>query len=253
MKNPKAYKNYFGGKESPGTYQTLINLIPPHALYYSPFLGNDAVYRHIKPADCSYLSDIDPDVIKAWNDAGYRDFHQHRVVCADAIKELMRIDLTLNAFLGGMPRVKPEGVFVFLDPPYPLNSRKSNKSVYRFEMTDSDHAVLLAYISHPDFQRYKVMICTYPNDLYHAVLSKWNHKDYYSTIRGGVALERVYYNYPTPGPLHDSRYYGGNFRQREQFKRIQASLVKKVKQVPADLRPSIIADIVTSLQNLNNE
>src|ERR1700693_1648241 len=60
------YSSYFGGKSGPGTYQTIINHIPPHDVFYSLFLGNCGVARHIKPAAFNVYNDIDPVICDAW-------------------------------------------------------------------------------------------------------------------------------------------------------------------------------------------
>lgn len=41
---------YLGGKSQAGTYQRIINLIPPHDVYIEPFLGGGAIARLKRPA-----------------------------------------------------------------------------------------------------------------------------------------------------------------------------------------------------------
>lgn len=39
----KPFETYFGGKAGSGTYQTIINQIPPHRVYIEPFVGGGAI------------------------------------------------------------------------------------------------------------------------------------------------------------------------------------------------------------------
>lgn len=55
-----ASMSYAGGKEGPGVFQTIINLMPSHSTYIEPFLGNAAVMRHKKPARLNIGVDLDP-------------------------------------------------------------------------------------------------------------------------------------------------------------------------------------------------
>jgi DNA adenine methylase len=249
MKNPAAFKTFFGGKAGSGTYQTLINHIPPHKLYCSFFLGNDAVFRHIKPAEYCLLVDIDKQIIDAWKDVFIPDY-KHALRNADALDNLRNIEMTLNQFASFDFNL--EDVFIFLDPPYLFSSRKSNRPVYKHEMGDKEsHVALLELITDRKFDGYNIMICSYPNSLYEMYLNDWDHVDFYSRIRGGVALERIYTNYKISSlnELHDYRYLGGNFREREKFKRISVNLMKKLDRLDPVLKNSIIADIVSQLSN----
>ena len=59
---------YPGGKNAPGVYQTIINLMPPHAVYIEPFLGSGAVMRMKRPALQNIGIDADPQAIARWQD-----------------------------------------------------------------------------------------------------------------------------------------------------------------------------------------
>lgn len=53
----KPFKTYFGGKNSNGTYQSIINEIPPHNNLIIPFAGNCAITRIINSSAHIYLKD----------------------------------------------------------------------------------------------------------------------------------------------------------------------------------------------------
>jgi DNA adenine methylase len=57
--------SYPGGKNGAGTYQKLINLMPPHEVYIEPFLGGGAIMRLKRAARLSVGVDLDPAPIKA--------------------------------------------------------------------------------------------------------------------------------------------------------------------------------------------
>jgi hypothetical protein len=69
--------SYPGGKAGAGVPHKLINLMPPHPVFCSPFLGNCAVMRLKRPAAYNIGVDLDAEVIAAWvtssgGNAGYR-------------------------------------------------------------------------------------------------------------------------------------------------------------------------------------
>jgi len=56
---------YPGGKNAAGTFQWLINQMPPHSLYCEPFAGSAAIARLKRPAERTILIDLDPGAIAA--------------------------------------------------------------------------------------------------------------------------------------------------------------------------------------------
>jgi len=67
-----------------------------------------------------------------------------------------------------------------------------------------------------------VMISGYYSDIYAKELAGWRTATFKAQTRGGTtATEWVWMNFPEPLELHDYRYLGSNFRQRERIKRKQ--------------------------------
>jgi len=254
MKNkaPQPFKTYFGGKSGDGTYQTLINHIPPHKVYCSFFCGNDAVYRNMRRSVYALLMDLDPTVIDSWLDVGYfTDQTYHKIVCSDAFKALDDIKMAMEPFWFDY-KLRLEEIFLFLDPPYMYSTRKSPRPVYKCELgLVPEHRVLLNSVKKLSRQGVKIMLCSYPNDLYDSELSGWNKVEYWSKIRGGVALEAIYMNYQLDGKLHDYRYLGGDFREREKFKRITMNLVAKLNRLEPGLRNKIVAELKSELSKMD--
>jgi DNA adenine methylase len=68
-----------------------------------------------------------------------------------------------------IPKYNRENVFMYLDPPYLLETRK-NKRIYKHELTNDEHEELLKLIC---CSKAKIMISGYMNDLYCKYLSGW--------------------------------------------------------------------------------
>lgn len=57
--------SYFGGKG--GVFRRLINQIPPHRVFVSPFLGRCALMRRKLPAELQVGVEQDADVLAWWS------------------------------------------------------------------------------------------------------------------------------------------------------------------------------------------
>ena len=190
---------YFGGKSLSGIYQKLINMIPPHNIYIEPFLGGGAVMKFKKPAIESIGIDADEHVVKEFECEALP-----RVYCTDALHWL-----NTHSF--------PPDAFIYLDPPYPMETRTCQRPAYRYEFTDEQHKQLLGIIKTLDCM---VMISSYMNELYAEELKDWRLVTFSSRKRNHEkSTECVWMNYPEPIELHDYRYLGETFRDRQNLKR----------------------------------
>jgi DNA adenine methylase len=231
MLDIKPFSLYNGGKNGNGVYQTIINHIPPHEVYMSLFLGNCAITRYIKPAKLNVLNDLDKRVYDAWNEALPFDYMLYNRDAVNILKE----------FIVGKEWDNPN-VFIYLDPPYLMDTRKSDNRLYKHEMTKEDHVDLLSQLN--SILQAKIMISSYPNDIYDKALAGWSTYDFYSTTRNGVALERIYYNYKLTDQRHDYSYLGGNFRERERNTRIIKNMARKLERLDPELRNAVIEMII---------
>lgn len=198
----KPFDTYFGGKQGSGTYQTIINQIPPHRIYVEPFCGGGGIFRMKRPAAISLLNDRDPDVVERWVANGIPLCQSvmalqpgAQITVSSALLQLQMFDYEID---------QPD-VFIYLDPPYMQSTRKSSHR-YQYELADEDHSKLLDIIL--KYKHAKVAISGYPSELYENMLSDWRCLTYQSTTRGAVATEHLYMNYPEPVELHDYRYLG---------------------------------------------
>ncbi|MEM1326191.1 MAG: hypothetical protein AAGI23_09570 [Bacteroidota bacterium] len=202
---------YFGGKGSNGVHQTIINEIPAHEQFVSGYLGACSILRHIRPAN--RIIGIEPN--------GAVLAHWYNRKCSIPLE----LELIQGKFLDVLPLLTlSAATYIYLDPPYPLDSRKQARLRYEYEMDDTDHKALLATIKEIDCP---VGISTYPNRLYARELKDWRRIEFQATTRRGMATEWFYMNYPKPKLLHDYSYYGKSYHKRQDFKRRKHRLLNK--------------------------
>lgn len=225
--------SYPGSKNGHGVKQTIINRMPPHRVYIEAFLGSGAIMRAKKPALINIGIDADPAVIaKAADIAGSIGVSgdvvpQFRFECGDALGILQKY-----------PFVGDE--LVYLDPPYLASTRAMARPMYRHELGDDRHPFLL------DIARRlpcPVMISGYWSRLYEGHLRHWHAIEYKSMTRSGQATEFLWCNFPPPVALHDYRYLGTDFRERERIKRRKESWTTRLRHMPVLERQAVLAAI----------
>ena len=217
-------RTYPGGKAGNGVYQTIINLMPPHKTYIETHLGGGAILKKKRPASRNIGIDLDPEVISSWR--GHRDPNL----------EIYNTDSV--SFLKSYPFSGEE--LVYCDPPYLQETRKTGK-IYRFEYTQAQHIRLLECIRQLNCM---VLISGYPSSLYDEYLEGWNRIAFQAQTRGGVpATEHVWFNYKEPLELHDTRFLGKNYRERERIKKKAARWVKRFQGLPVLEKQAIIREL----------
>lgn len=86
-----------------------------------------------------------------------------------------------------------DNIFMYLDPPYVLGTRKGRRKQYRYEMSDADHEELLKLILKSPA---KIMISGYESEMYNDYLRGWEKRQFQSCAEGGsVRTETVWMNY----------------------------------------------------------
>jgi DNA adenine methylase len=106
---------------------------------------------------------------------------------------------------------------IYCDPPYLMSTRSSHRRIYRCEMTDKDHKHLLEIIKGLPCL---IMISGYLSEMYAQALHDWRTATFTTRTRGGkIATEWLWMNFQEPLELHDYRYLGKNFRERERIQR----------------------------------
>jgi hypothetical protein len=231
---------YPGGKGSPGVVQKIINQIPPHRVYIEPFLGSGRVILAKKRAQVSIGVEVDQSVIdRFWRPAANRTWAEddHVVLCGDAI-----------SYLRDLKYDPGDKVFIYCDPPYLFDTRANASPIYNYEFGEvGQHKELLTVLKSLP---YMVAISAYPSSLYSEMLQEWRSITYKSRTRGGKSVPEVLWmNYPEPAKLHDYRFLGDNFRERERIGRIRKRWIARLARLPALERYALLgmfADLTSS-------
>lgn len=220
---------YPGGKAGSGVYQRIISQMPPHEYYVEPFLGGGAVMRHKRPARFNLGIDLDGAVVQRaanlarageWISWPYKDLAGYP---ANAVSwEWHQLDA-----VDWLKRWKPPAsTVVYCDPPYPMSTRSSQRRMYRYELEDERHQELLRVLVRLPAL---VMVSGYSCELYDLALSSWRVVKYRTMTRGGRMVDEcLWCNFPEPVELHDYRYLGRDFRERERIRRKQARWVARL-------------------------
>lgn len=233
----KVFDTYPGGKGGDGVYQTIIRHIPPHDVFLSGFLGNCAVMRHKLPANVNIGVDVDPKVIQAWAEKRSELFQSDSVFSAAVQLDLFHLDF-FEFYSKFFQAWNYPDCFLFLDPPYLKDTRRDSVSdLYAHEFTESQHRQLLSIALSV---RSRVMICCYDNPLYADLLSSWTKVDYTGRTRHGSVTETIYMNYKLTGQLHDYRYCGKDYIDRQRISRKVNRHVEKLKRLPDAERNAIL-------------
>jgi site-specific DNA-adenine methylase len=212
---------YPGGKFR--CYQKLINLIPPHRVYIETHLGGGAVLRHKAPAKLNFGIDRNAAVIEKFDLHGDARF---RFIISKA-----------EDFLVNYPFSGDE--FVYADPPYWPKARRSRRSQYHYDYSEDDHIQLLKLLRKLPCA---VMISGYGNATYDKILSDWRKQIFIGTSHVGRREETVWLNYE-PAILHDTRFLGKTFRDRQTIKRKRARWMSRFRREPVGVQQAILSDL----------
>lgn len=213
---------YPGGKAA--CFRQIVNQMPPHRTYIETHLGGGGVFLNKRPADRSVGIDIDQAALDLHGDA-WRD---GRI-------ELVRADAA--TWLRNMPREVFSNGLVYCDPPYVREARKSQRDIYRHEYTTAQHIELLNVLLGLDCY---VMVSGYASLLYEEALHDWRRVEFTAGTRAGPATEVLWMNYTEPGALHDYRFVGADYRERQDIKRKQARWKKRLSALSSSERAAMI-------------
>lgn len=216
---------YPGGKSGSGVYQKIINQMPPHKTYIEPFLGGGAIMRLKCPAAHSIGIDIDPSALVAFD----VDIPGLRLYNCSATDFLISDNLCMH-----------ENTLIYLDPPYLLSTRSSQRPIYQFEfMTDDEHSQLLNILCELPCM---ILISGYWSELYADILREWRVISFQAQTRGGhPATEYLWMNFEESDQLHDYRYLGDNYRERERIKRKIQRWKRRLRKMDALERHAMMA------------
>lgn len=232
--NDSNFMTYPGGKNGSGVYQKIINQMPPHRMYVEAFLGGGAILRAKRPALVNVGIDLSKAVVREWNFVELRaGIPNLTVYWADAVVWLD--EAQRDGKLG------PD-TLVYCDPPYLMSTRSSQRQLYAMEMQEeAQHRNLIGVLKGLGCM---VMISGYWSELYAKLLGGWRTISFKAMTRSGkTATEWLWMNYPEPVELHDYRYLGETFRQREQLKRMKARWMARLEKMPVLKRQALLMAI----------
>jgi DNA adenine methylase len=212
---------YPGGKFR--CYQKLINLIPPHRVYIETHLGGGAVLRNKAPAEFSVGIERDPEIVRTF--IGKFD-SSHRFITGTAEEFLKTF-----AFKGDE--------FIYSDPPYWPTSRRSLRSPYRYDYTAAQHLAFLRLLKRLPC---RIMLSGYASPAYARELAGWNTFLFKGTSHAGLREEIVWMNYH-PTLLHDTRYLGNTYRDRQSVRRKRERWLARFIGEPIAIQQALLADL----------
>ncbi len=213
---------YPGGKGR--AYQRIISLMPPHATYIETHLGGGSILRRKRAARRSIAIDMDERVIARWR--------------ASEIQDVDFVHGCAVGFLRGYEFTGDE--LVYSDPPYWPDARRRTRC-YRHDYTRDDHHALLDTLRTIPC---RVMLSGYANPVYDEALAGWTRHAVLNQTRTGPVEEWVWTNYTPDHRLHDYRYVGDDFRDRERIRRSRQTQVQRLYRAPPIERAAMLSDIV---------
>lgn len=231
-----AIKNirYPGNKHVQGAYHTIINHLPPCDVLISGFCGTCAVLTHIRPASKMMGIDLNmPKLLPYWKQPNMPPVALVQDSFFNFIKQFTFSKTTKQQYL------------LYLDPPYKLDTRRSERSLYKYEFTDEQHHELISLVNTlTNLSNIHIAISHYPCPLYDSLLKcGWRKIEYQTTTARGPVIEALYMNYPPPAALHDYKFLGRDFTDRQRIKRRKNAFIAKFKQMPQLERMAILQEL----------
>ena len=104
----------------------------------------------------------------------------------DIAERLRKVQIETLPALEVIQRFDFPNVFLYIDPPYLLSTRRAKQ--YKHEMTDADHEKLLKTILQ---SRAKIMISGYESEMYNGYLQGWRKESFASCAEGGRHRQEI--------------------------------------------------------------
>jgi len=164
--------------------------------------------------------DIDPDVIEKLSTTEI----DLELIHKDAVEYLQSYHFTGKEL-------------VYCDPPYLRETRKKHYPLFKYEYTTEQHIKLLEVIK---LLPCMVMISGYLSQLYTESLKGWYTHSFQAKTHHHMATEWIWMNYSSPLELHDYRYLGDNYRERERIKKISERWLSRIKGMPVLERKALL-------------
>lgn len=121
----------------------------------------------------------------------------------DIAERLRMVQIENRPALEVIKRFNYENVFMYLDPPYLLETRRGKQ--YKHEMTDAEHEEMLKELLQSKAQ---IMISGYESDLYNDYLKGWNKYIFNSCAEHGKPRKEVIWMNYQKGQMNIQDYIG---------------------------------------------
>lgn len=191
--------------------------MPPHEVYIEPFLGTGVILRAKRPAKVTIGIERDIPTFTAFKLRFPEIAKTARIQYGDGITFLATYDFTGREL-------------VYCDPPYLLSTR-GGRRYYDHELSEDDHFDLLTAVRRLPCP---VILSGYWPPLYAEQLKGWRTRTFHTVDRAGnVKSEWLWMNFPEPFALHDPRFLGANFRERERINRKKKRWVNRLMKMAA--------------------
>lgn len=220
--------SYPGSKAASGVSERIIREMPVHETYIEAFAGKAKVCRTKRPAAVNILIESNPRTV-TFLESVLRFFPEPPQLVHGLAQRILPTLLQVWA----------PTTLLYLDPPYLIETRKRLLYEDEFE-TVEQHTELLDLIRTLPCM---VMISGYRSALYDDVLATWRRVDIPAMTRGGMRTECLWCNFPEPTLLHDPRFAGRDYRERERINKKAKRQVKRFLAMPAGERQQILAQL----------
>lgn len=225
---------YPGRKGAAGTWQKIVSQIPACDIFIEAMCGSAFISSIVAKTSCHIVANdynrsvIDRIIYKGAN-IEFRSEHYKAIV---------------NRFDNGNP-----GRVFYFDPPYLMETRKSQLPLYRVEWEERDH---VDFLKVAQAMKCPVMISQYPCNLYDTELIAWRKISYQAVHHGNLRTENLYMNFPAPVLLQCYKHFGADFTDRQRVGRKVSRLIGRLnKEAPGD-RAAILSALVDYFRGLKS-
>lgn len=215
-----------GAKSAMGAAEQIISMMPAHRVYLEGFGGTGAIMKRKRPATINLI--VEKDACAA---------AQLRATMAAGV-EVIEGDV----FDYARSKLAVPDLVAYFDPPYVMDTRRSSRAIYRHEFTDVDHRRLWSTVTDSSV-RARILISGYAGSLYEGLFKLWRLEQFTVMTRGGPATESVWCNFDPPAELHDARFVGKNYTDRQRIKRKAARWGDRLMAMAAAERAAVLEHI----------
>lgn len=212
---------YFGSKLTPGLFQNIISIMPPHETYIETHLGGGAIMMRKQPAQKNIGIELNSKAIASFK-------------CNYPVELL---NTCSHEFLKNYSFTGKE--LIYCDPPYLIETRRSPRR-YRFDYTEEDH---INFLTLSKTLPCKIILSGYPSALYDKHLVDWHHIELQVMSNSGPRTEVIWHNYIIDRSFWPT-YAGKNSNKRQDIKRKAQRWGKNYAKLPRAERLAIMVTLM---------